>query len=105
VADEEEKLQDPEEPQGPRLMTVLYSQHRDLYKLPALGKDFWMSVERRLVINQVMAPGTAKSADGTARRRVYHNWSSIVPGITVALPETDALVADYVAYAATEESQ
>jgi hypothetical protein len=85
--------------EGTRPVTVLYSRHRDVYKLPSCGKDLWLSVEVYLLSDFGRAGGSsvgaAQTADGRAWRRLYRNWSIIVPGQTTAIPADDPLVVDY----------
>jgi len=88
-----------EEPQGAPLVTVLYSEHRDLYKLPALGVDLWLSVQVYPMADFGRSGGgnvgAAKTVNGLGWRRSYRNWSIIAPGAVVTLPADDPVVADY----------
>jgi hypothetical protein len=85
------------ETRGARLVTVLYSRHGDVYKLPALGMDLWLSVETHPSFVPSVAAISVLTADGKASRRGYRNWSVIEPGRSAALPEEDPLVVDYTA--------
>jgi hypothetical protein len=94
-------------PRRPGVVTILYSLHREVYKIPSAGVDLWMSV-------QIYPPsdlgsfassvGIAQTADGKGWRRAYRNWAIITPGATAAIPADDALVVDYLRRAKAEPS-
>ncbi|GEM_PF-3088991 len=94
-----------------RLVTVLYSRDRDLYRLPgvALSRPCWLTVRAwRYPVTQLAADaiylGPALSPDGMHWRMAYAvSWPSIVPGESVTLPADDPLVRDYEALAAGGE--
>jgi hypothetical protein len=92
-----------EEKAGAKLVTVLYSIGRDLYRVikPAPERDIWLSTAKQDTPPpelQARGPfiGIVKSGDGW--RKAYSvDWSVVRPGGQNTLPEDDALVADYMA--------
>jgi hypothetical protein len=96
MADVEEQTQTKA---GGHLVTVLYSRHRDVYRLPTLGFDLWLSVEVHTCVSVPPNLGetVATSADGKGYRRAHRGWWMIEPGQSATLPEDDPLVVDYIA--------
>lgn len=91
MVDEDKKVMmydDPAEPAGVPLVTVLYSRHGDLFKLPALALNTWMSVQ-----------ADVPQADGSRKRHVQ-NSIAVIAGARVALPANDPMVQEYQALAA-----
>jgi hypothetical protein len=92
------------------LITVLYSSHRDLYQVPAMNKECWLSVQvyalpaQELQEGQAGTPvppylGGALTADGKAWRKVYaKSWSVVQPGTFMTVAADDPLVMDYAAF-------
>ena len=99
--DDEEQMMEPE-PVGVPLVSVLYSAHRDVYKVPICRTDLWLSVQ----VYSIQDSGSllwASTADGRAWRRAYRGWIVIQPGNMVTLPADDPLVGDYLHQAKAEE--
>ncbi len=95
-----------QEAQSQRLVSVLYSAHRDLYQVPAMNKDCWLSVQvfalpmsESFVFAQRSAYlGPMLAADGKAWRRAYSkSWLVIQPGTFATVPADDPMVLDYAA--------
>jgi hypothetical protein len=87
-------------------VTVLYSLHRDVYKLPSAGVDLWLSVQVYPLAYLAEAGNTpvrVPTADGRGCRRAYRNWAIIAPGMTAAIPADDPLVVDYLRQVKAEE--
>lgn len=91
--------------EGEGTVTILYSDKRDLYRIPAMDKPFWLSV----ATHSLPAPtdpstnpyfmGAAPSPDGITWREAYSTlWLSVVPGNQVAIPASHPLAQDYAAY-------
>ncbi len=85
------------------LVSVLYSAHRDLYQVPAMNKDWWLSVQLyslpapALPGDEIYLPA-AITADGKGWRKAYSkSWSVIQPGIFATMPADDPMVLDYAA--------
>jgi hypothetical protein len=93
-----------QQPEGARLVTVLYSQGRDLYRVPSLDKPCWLSVKvYDLPATQLPADaiylGAATSASGNGWRKAYARiWRSIIAGDSVTLPADDPMVVDYASF-------
>jgi hypothetical protein len=102
--DEEQATAEPES-SGTLLVTVLYSAHRDVYKVPSCRADLWLSVQVYPSIDYDVAKGASvgQIADGRAWRRAYRGWAVIQPGQAVTLPADDPLVVDYLRQAKAEE--
>jgi len=88
-----------------RSVTVLYSSPgRNLYKLPSIGVDLWLSVQVYELADFGRSGGrgvgAARTADEKGWRRAYRYWSIIQPGDITTLPADDPLVLDYATYAA-----
>lgn len=81
-----------EAPEGVPLVTVLYSIHRDVYKVPSAASTFWLSV---LTYADADQHPSVQTADGHAWRRIYTGWTAAQPGAAVTLPMDDPLVVDY----------
>jgi hypothetical protein len=77
------------------MVTVLYSRHRDVYKLPAMSLEMWLSVEVHSA--QFGVPEKmAATADRTGWRHVYTTWVGSMPaGDSAAIPANDPLALDY----------
>ena len=79
-------------------MAVLYSRHRDVYKLPAMGKDLWLSVQVYPLTDfgrkGGATVGAARCADGSWWR-AYRSGGMFQGGQTVAVPDDDSMVVDY----------
>lgn len=92
------------EPQGRSLVAILYSFGRDLYRVPSMNKDVWLSViPHPLPAHDLPSSaeyiGAAMTADGKAYRKAYSlDWTSVVPGDQVTVPTDDPMVLDYEAY-------
>jgi hypothetical protein len=93
-----------EEPIGTRLVTVLYSRQRDLYRVPSLHKPCWLSVKAYDLPATALAAdaiylGPSPGADGLRWRKAYStSWRAIVPGDVATLPADDPMVRDYEAF-------
>jgi hypothetical protein len=85
------------EKSGTRMVTVLYSVHHDVYKVPSLGVDHWLSVRVYALETFGVSEFAVRTADRKGWRRLYNNWSIIMPGETVTLPADDPMVVDYAA--------
>ena len=81
------------------LASVLYSRGGDLYRLPALAKDLWLSVQVYALADWGPGIGAVRTADDKAWRKGYKAWSIIQPGRFATLPADDPLVLDYAAAA------
>ena len=92
------------EVEGARLVTILYSHNREVYRVPAIDKPCWLSVKvYDLPVTQLAADaiyfGPSTTADGVGWRKAYaRSWRSIVAGNSVPLPADDAMVRDYQAF-------
>jgi len=73
------------------IISVLYSVHRDVYRVPSLGSDLWLSVE--IFGGTVSSGAYIQTADNKGWRLVYHG--NYVPGAIVPYPADDPLVIDY----------
>ena len=92
-----------EEQSGTRLVTIVYSIGRDLYRAPSIGNHCWLSV----TVYELPAPqditttlylGPSLTADKKAWRKAYlGTWAAIIPGDQVTLPADDPMVLDYAA--------
>ena len=90
--------------EGARLVTVLYSKNRDLYRVPSMDKPCWLSVK----VYEFPAPqlsadaiylGTATTAKRMGWRKAYAGiWNAIVAGDSVTVPADDPMVIDYAAF-------
>jgi len=84
-----------------RLVTILYSAGRDLYRIPVSNKSCWLSVKTYPLPAVALASdaiylGPAVTADGTGWRKSYSTaWRAIVPGDHATLPGDDPMVMDY----------
>ena len=83
------------------LLTVLFSAHRDVYKIPSCRADLWLSVAvyQEDEYNHVKV----QTADGRAYRRAYRGSPIFPPAPPVTLPADDPLVVDYLHQAKAEE--
>lgn len=87
---------------GNQLFTVVYSYGRDLYRVAPLDAttQMWLSVAKfGLPMPAPSVPrlpylGTIRCGSGW-RKGYSVDWSVIQPGLTVTLPASDELVADY----------
>jgi hypothetical protein len=92
------------EVEGARLVTILYSHNREVYRAPAIDKPCWLSVKvYDLPVTQLAADaiylGPSTTADGLRWRKAYsRSWCAIVSGNSVPLPADDAMVRDYQAF-------
>jgi hypothetical protein len=92
-----------EEKAGAKLVTVLYSIGRDLYRVikPAPERDIWLSTAKQTgdapdLVARGPFIGIVKSGDGW--RKAYSvDWSVVRPGGQNTIPEDDVLVIDYAA--------
>jgi hypothetical protein len=101
----EAKAEQAPTPDGTRLATILYSERRELYRVPAMDKPVWLSVAVFPVAEMPPAEdlrGTVRmfvvqqSADGKGWRRSYSTgWGVIKPGDHVTVPADDPMVLDY----------
>ena len=89
---------------GVKVMTVIYSHGRDLYRVATYEatKRIWLSVAKfPLPMPEPLAPRTPYLGAircGAGWRKAYSiDWSVVQPGITSTLPATDELVVDYAA--------
>lgn len=86
-----------------KMVTVLYSRHRDLYRVPGMDKACWLSVQTYLpppttLAVDVLYLGPSATADGQRWRKAYSlKWRAVMPGDQVTLPANDPLVLDYAA--------
>ena len=86
---------------GERLVTILYSRDRDLYRVPSIDKPCWLSVKSyELPATQLAADaiylGPAIGADGKHWRKAFSTgWQAIVAGDRATLPADDPMVLDY----------
>jgi hypothetical protein len=88
-------------PQRPGVVTILYSLHRDVYKIPSANADLWLSVQ----VDVQRHPGAAvHTADGRGWRRAYRARNVIYAGATAAIPADNPLVVDYLKQVRTEPS-
>jgi len=99
MTDEEQVVLEPE-PAGTPLVTVLYSAHRDIYKVPRCRTDLWLSVQ---IYSSPDNHEVVQAARGNVWRRAYRGWAVIQPGQAVTLPADDPLVVDYLGQAKAEE--
>ena len=90
------------EAEGTRLVTILFSKERDLYRVPTIDKPCWLSVKVYELPATQLPPdqlylGAATTADGLGWRKAYSSaWRSIVAGDRVTVPASD--VRDYEAW-------
>jgi hypothetical protein len=90
---------------GTRLVSILFSKERDLYRVPTIDKPCWLSVKvYDLPATQLPADaiylGPVTTANRMGWRKAYStSWKSIVAGDRVTLPASDPMVTDYEAYA------
>jgi hypothetical protein len=101
--------------EGVRLVTILYSAGRDLYRVPAIEKPCWLSVKvyplpaaenyaQAALAAAGFGPdetylGASVTADGKGWRKAYAiTWRAIVAGVHVTIPADDPMVLDYAAY-------
>jgi len=76
---------------GVGIVSVLYSVHRDVYRVPNWTSDLWLSVE---VFGSATGSGAyLQTADGRGWRLVHHD--NYVAGAVVPYPADDPLVVDY----------
>jgi hypothetical protein len=93
-----------QEPEGVRLVTVLYSRQRDLYLVPSIYKPVWLSVQvyalpASTLRGDVAYLGAAPTHDGLRWRKAYSTmWRSVLTGERVTVPADDPMVLDYAAY-------
>jgi hypothetical protein len=92
------------EDKGARTIMILYSQRRDLYRIPSIDKGCWLSVQvyrlptARLAADAIYL-GPSVTADGKGWRKSYSTgWRSILAGDSTTLPANDPMVADYEAF-------
>jgi hypothetical protein len=95
-------------PEGVKLVTILYSRSRDLYRVLAMERPCWLSVS----VYELPAPelpadgiylGAAKTADGLGWRKAYaRTWQAIIAGEQATVPADDRIVSDYKAFGAEE---
>ena len=96
---------------GTRLVTILYSRDRDLYRVPSIDKLCWLSVKAyELPAAQLAADaiylGPSVTADGKHWRKAFStSWRSIVAGDRATIPADDPMVADYACAAFTSGAQ
>jgi hypothetical protein len=93
--DRQEGVALPEENQGTPLVSVLYSEHRALYRLPAMDLDIWLSVQVYSLADWGANIAAARTTDGKGWRKAYRNWSMIRGASLATLPADDPLVIDY----------
>lgn len=93
-----------EEKLGPAMASVLYSEGRAVYRLPAVNKKFWLSVMEYGYLPPPSVPsnetylGPVRTANGLGYRRAYSlSMRTIIPGDQVTLPADDQLVVDFMA--------
>jgi hypothetical protein len=98
-----------EESNGVRLVTILYSLGRDVYRVPTIDKGCWLSVAayelppKQLAIGAFYL-GPSISADGKHWRKTFStDWKFIVAGDPVTVPVSDPMVVDYAACQACQE--
>jgi hypothetical protein len=84
-----------------RMVNVVYSRARDLYRLAGSNKRWWLSVKAyelpavQLSTDQLYL-GPVPSPDGHHWRMAYSaDWAALGPGEVVALPVDDPLVRDF----------
>jgi hypothetical protein len=88
---------------GVRLVTILYSSGRDLYRVPSMDKPCWLSAKvyplpAAELAGDTIYLGPSVTADGKAWRKAYSTvWRSIVPGKHATVPADDPMVLDYAA--------
>ena len=96
-----------EEPEGVRLVTVLFSRERDLYRVPSIDKPVWLSVKVYEMAATTLRTGginlgylgAATTADGIGWRKAYSAmWRSIMAGDRVTVPASDPMVLDFASY-------
>jgi hypothetical protein len=94
-APKEDAATSPESGEAVPVVPVLYSRHRDVYKLPALGINLWLEVEVHFA-EYGMPEGQAITADGKGWRHVHTTWTNDMQhGDSAAIPATDPLTMDY----------
>jgi len=92
------------QPEGTRLVTILYSRSRDLYRVPSIDKPCWLSVATYPMPLTQLPPdaiyfGPSMTADGLGWRKAYATaWRAILPGDHATVPADDPLVLDYAAF-------
>lgn len=89
---------------GTRLVSVLFSKERDLYRVPTIAQPVWLSVKIydpppvKLPADAIYL-GAAITADGIGWRKAYSTaWRSIIAGDKVTVPASDPMVVDYESY-------
>jgi hypothetical protein len=93
-----------QEEQGARLVTVLYSLSKDLYRIPSIEKVCWLSVKvyplpQSTLRRDDIYLGASITADGQGWRKAYAiRWRAIVQGDCVTIPVDDPMVKDYQAF-------
>lgn len=93
-----------------KLVTIVYSRGRDLYRVAPYdaAKQMWLSVAKFPLPMPVAAgprlPYLGAIACTSGWRKAYSvDWSVIQPGLAATLPTTDELVVDYVAVKTNEK--
>jgi hypothetical protein len=93
-----------ESQQGAKLVTVLYSQGRDLYRIPSIERVCWLSVKvyplpATMLARDEVYLGPSVTGDGLGWRKSYAiDWRAILGGDCVTLPADDPMVRDYEAF-------
>ena len=106
---EGERQEQNEDKGGTRLVTILYSRSRDLYRVPSIDKPCWLSVMAYPMPMTQLPPdaiyfGPSMTADGLLWRKAYASaWRTILPGDHATVPADDPMVLDYAAFS-TERS-
>jgi hypothetical protein len=87
-----------------KLLTIVYSRGRDLYRVAPYdaAKQMWLSVAKfPLPVPAASGPRLpylgAILCPGGWRKAYSVDWSVIQPGLAATLPATDELVVDYAA--------
>ena len=93
-----------------KLLSVVYSRGRDLYRVAPYDatKQMWLSVVKFLLPMPAASgprmPYLGAIRCGSGWRKAYSvDWSVIQPGLGATLPATDELVVDYAAAEASEK--
>jgi hypothetical protein len=88
-------------PRRAGVVTILYSIHRDVYRIPSANADLWLSV----AVDAEPHPGAAvQTAEGKGWRRAYRTRNVIYAGPTAAIPADNPLVIDYLRQVKAEPS-